>query len=104
MLCKEEVIVLRHYLKEGLPKTAIAEKLGINRRTVHRYSCNGKEDPRYGPRPPRLSKLDSYKGYLLGRIQTYPELSARRLLAEIRSLGYQGGYTILKDYLRSRRL
>ena len=50
-----------------------------------------------------MSKLDSYKGYLLGRIQTYPELSARRLLAEIRSLGYQGGYTILKDYLRSRR-
>lgn len=103
MLSKEEVIVLRHYLKEGLAKTVVAEKLGINRRTVHRYLCNGKEEPQYGPRPPRASKLDSYKGYLLGRIQTYPELSAQRLLTEIRILGYQGGYSILKDYLRAHR-
>ena len=33
---KEKVILLRHYLKEGIPKTAIAGMLGINRRAVHR--------------------------------------------------------------------
>ena len=103
MLSKEELIVLRHYVKEGLTKTAIAKTLGINRRTVHRYLSNGKDEPDYGPRPPRPSKLDHYKVYLLGRIETYPELSASRLLAEVRDLGYRGGYTILKDYLRSHR-
>ena len=40
MLSKEELIVLRHYVKEGLTKTAIAKTLGINRRTVHRYPSN----------------------------------------------------------------
>jgi transposase len=103
MLSKEEFIVLRHYVKEGLTKTAIAKTLGINRRTVHRHLSDGKEEPEYGPRPPRPSKLDHYKGYLMGRIETYPELSAQRLLSEIRSLGYQGGYTTLKDYLRVKR-
>ena len=70
MSSKEEVTVLRHYLKERLPKTAIAEKLGINRWTAHRYLCKGNEEPRYDPRPPRPSKSGSYKGYLLGRMQT----------------------------------
>ena len=37
MLSKEVSAMLSHYLKEGLSKTAIARKLGINRRTVHRY-------------------------------------------------------------------
>ena len=103
MLSKEELIVLRHYVKEGLTKTAIAKTLGINRRTVHRHLSNGKEEPEYGPRSPRPSKLDHYKVYLSGRIETYPELSASRLLAEVQDLGYEGGYTILKDYLRSHR-
>ena len=34
MLSKEELSVLRHYVKEGLTKTAIAKTLGINRRTA----------------------------------------------------------------------
>jgi DNA-binding NarL/FixJ family response regulator len=34
MLSKEELILLHHYLKEGLAKTTIATKLGISRSTV----------------------------------------------------------------------
>ena len=37
MLSKDELIVLRHYLKEVLMKTAIAKTLGANRRVVHGY-------------------------------------------------------------------
>jgi hypothetical protein len=33
MLSKEELILLHHYLKEGLAKTTIATKLGISRHT-----------------------------------------------------------------------
>ena len=43
MLSKEEVAVLCHYVKERLPKTAIAEMLRSNRLTVLRYLCNGNE-------------------------------------------------------------
>lgn len=52
MLNKEDFILLHHFLKEGLSKSAIAGKLGINRRTVYRYLENGKTEPRYGPRAP----------------------------------------------------
>lgn len=34
MLSKEEHIVLGHYVKEGLSKTAIVKTFGINRRTA----------------------------------------------------------------------
>ena len=33
MLSKEELILLHHYLKEGLTKTTIATRLGISRRS-----------------------------------------------------------------------
>ena len=90
MLSKEELIVLRHYVKEGLTKTAIAKTLGINRRTVHRNLSNGKDEPGYGPRPKRPSKLDHYKVYLLGRIETFPELSAQTFVVRGSGSGIRG--------------
>ena len=84
MLSKEELILLHHYLKEGLAKTTIATRLGISRRTVHRYVTTGKAEPQYGPRQSRVSKLDPYQKYLRGRVLAYPELSGARLLQELR--------------------
>lgn len=101
MLSREGLIVLRHYMKEGLTKKGIAARLGISRRTVHRYLASGKAEPSYGPRPRRPSKLDPYKAYLGARMGVYPELSAVRLLGEIQALGYRGKYTVVKDYVRS---
>jgi transposase len=103
MLSKEAVIVLQHYLQEGLSKTAIARKLGVTRRTVQRYAKSGKTAARYGPRPPRPAKLDPYVAYLRERLTAYPELSAVRLLAEVRPLGFTGGYTAVKDFVRRHR-
>lgn len=103
MLSKEDYIIMQHYLKEGLSKTAIAHKLGINRRTVHRYLKSGKSEPGYKPRPPKPSLLDPFKHYIGSRLEAYPELSAQRLLTEITELGYQGKYTILKNYVQSQR-
>ena len=51
MMRKAEIIELRHYVKEGLPKTSVAEKLAINRRTGNRYLHNGKEESQSGPDP-----------------------------------------------------
>jgi transposase len=103
MLRKETVIVLRHYEQEGLSTAAIAKKLGISQRTVQRYRKSGKIEPSYGPRPAVATKLDPYRDYLQRRLATYPELSAVRLLSEIRALGYAGGYTAVKDYVRTQR-
>jgi len=103
MLSKEAVIVLRHYLEEGLSQSAIARKLGVSRRTVYRYQRSGRIAPSYEPRPPRPSPLDPYKAYIRGRLEAYPELSAVRLLQEIQALGYPGKYTSVKDFVRAQR-
>jgi transposase len=51
---------------------------------------------------PRKSKLDPYKAKI-GHLVCQKRLSAVRVLEEIRELGYQGGYSILKDYIRMIR-
>jgi transposase len=102
----ESHVLLRHYLAEGLTKTAVAERLGISRRTVSRWIRSGEldrdldEPVRYKPRPPVPRKLDPYREIIGARLEAYPKLSSVRLLEEIRAAGYDGGYTQLKEYVR----
>lgn len=109
MIGWEDRVLFRHYLEEGMTKTAIAERLGISRRTVGRWIRKGEldrdpeEPPRYKPRPPVTRKLDPYKGIIEVRLKDYPKLSSVRLLEEIRAAGYEGGYTQLKAYVREVR-
>ena len=83
MLSKEEFYVLKHYLDEGVSKTAIAKKMGISRMTVHRHSTSDKTEPVYGSPQSRTTLLDPYKDYIRGRLKIYPELSAVRIFKEI---------------------
>lgn len=109
MIGWEGRVLLRHYLAEGLTKTAIAERLGINRKTVSRWIRGGELDRdldeplHYKPRPPVARKLDPYKAIIHERLDTYPKLSSVRLLEEIRAAGYAGGYTQLKEHVRQVR-
>ena len=103
MLSKEVFIVVTHYLQEGLSKSETARRLGVNRSTIHRYLKSGKDSPRYEPRPPQQSVIDPFKDYMRGRLESYPELSATRLMAEIIEIGYHGKYTTVKDFIRRVR-
>ena len=47
--------------------------------------------------------LAPFERYLRERIAAVPELTGSRLYREIRGLGYAGGYTVLKDFLRQVR-
>ena len=100
----------RHYLEQGVSKSALAHQLGIGWDTIHRWIRAGDLDRdldagpvQYGPRPPVATKLDAFKAILRARLDAYPELSAVRLLEEIRAAGYTGGYTQLKEYVRRMR-
>jgi transposase len=104
----ERRVLLRHYLDHGLTVTEISRELGISRQTVYRWIKSGEldrevEEVRYGPRPPVPTKLEPYKGIIRDRLEEFPELTAVRLLAEIRAAGYPGGYTQLKEYVRTVR-
>ena len=53
-------------------------------------------------RKPRPSKLDVYKP-VIQELVGKKDLTATRVLREIRALGYEGGYSVLKEYVRSIR-
>ncbi len=58
---------------------------------------------RYRPRPPVARKLDPYKGIIRSRLEAHPKLSAQRLFDEIRKAGHDGGYSQVRDHVRSVR-
>lgn len=103
-------MLLRHYLEQGTSKSELARQFGVSRDTIHRWIREGDLDRdlegdavRYGPRPPAATKLDPYKPIIEARLAAYPELSAVRLLDEIRAAGYAGGYSQLKAFVRRVR-
>jgi len=103
-------ILLKDYLEQGMTKTAVAEKFGVSRRTVYHWIKTGQLDRdlspealRYGPRPPVPRKIDPYTSIILERLDAYSELSAVRLFEEIKAAGYPGGYSQVKEYVRTVR-
>ncbi|MEM9294156.1 MAG: IS21 family transposase [Acidobacteriota bacterium] len=61
------------------------------------------ERVRYTPRPPVERKLDPYREWIEARLEAFPKLSAVRLFEEIQKSGYEGGYTQVKEYVRTVR-
>lgn len=110
MIGRETRMLLRHYLEQGGSKSALARQWGISRDTIHRWIRDGDlgrdldaAAVRYGPRPAVPTKLDRFKAVIEDRLAAYPDLSAVRLLDEIRAAGYDGGYSQLKAFVRRVR-
>jgi transposase len=98
-----EIVLIHDLKRQGLSVSAIARQLGLDRKTVRRHLERGLEAPTYGPRAPQPTLIECYEDYLAARVAAYPELSGKRLLREIREMGYAGGYTRLTDFLREVR-
>jgi transposase len=92
---------LQELKRQGLSITQIATVTGFNRRTIRKYLTQP-ATPRYGPRPPRPTKLAPFHAYLAKRLSA-GVWNAKVLLREIQERGYTGGYTVLKDYLKPQR-
>src|SRR5438445_1539189 len=98
-----ELVMILDLHRQGLSVSAIARRVGIDRKTVRKYIERGLEPPAYGPRKPRARRLEPFQGYLRQRVIAYPGLTGSRLLREIREHGYGGGYTAVTDFLREVR-
>jgi transposase len=90
--------------RQGLSVAAIARRTGRDPKTIRKYIARGLEPPTYGPRrPPQPSKLAPFESYLRERVAAFPDLTAVRLLREVRERGYEGAYTAVKRFLRGVR-
>ena len=103
-------MLLKHYLDQGVSKTELSRRFGVNRRTIHTWVKTGQLDRdlaagarAYSPRPPVAHKLDLYKPIIDARLEEFPKLSARRLFDEVRAAGYPGSYERVNDYVRATR-
>ena len=84
----------------GLSIREIARELGVSRNSVRKY-LRSPGVPKEEPRRKRPSKLDPYTDHIDTRLSEGLD-NCVVLLRELRSLGYSGGYTILKDYVQPR--
>jgi len=98
-----ELVVILDLHRQGLSVSAIARRVGIDRKTVRKYIARGLEPPVYQARQPRPAKVAAFGPYLRERVAAYPDLTGRRLHREIGDLGYGGGYTAVKEFLRGVR-
>lgn len=110
MYARETRVLLRHYLEQGVGKSELARRFGVSRRTIYHWIETGQLDrdldnapATYRPRPPVPRKLDPFRGIIQERLQAFPDLTAQRLFDEVRAAGYPGGYTQVKEYVRSIR-
>ena len=86
---------------QGRSVREIARMLGVSRNSVRKY-LRAPEVPTAKPRPPRPSRLDPYKDYVRVRLADGLD-NCVVLLRELRARGYDGGISILKDYVRPFR-
>jgi transposase len=87
----------------GASVNRIALSLGISRRTVQRALGDVEQarggSPESTPRPTtaRARKVDAYEPAIADLLARYPDITVRRIVEELRPLGYTGGYTVLSE-------
>ena len=89
--------ILDYSQRQRLSAAQIALKMGLDPRTVGKWLNAGAYQLRQSTQ--RSSKLDSFKSSIVRLLETHP-YSATQVFQRIREAGYDGGYTVVKDYVR----
>jgi len=101
MIDFETFLKIKHlHRHDGLKSSQIADAIGHDDRTV----CKWLNENQYRPRKPSVksSKLDAFKDDILRMLEAHP-YSAVQVLQRIRDDGFDGGYSIVKEYVRKVR-
>ena len=102
MLGEEGYVEIHVMHRQGMSIKAICRELGISRTTVRKY-LRAEGVPKAQLRAARPTKLDEYRDYLNARVDAArPDwIPATVLFDEILALGYRGGLTVVRSYLRT---
>lgn len=98
MLKLEAWMDIRDLHRQGHSIRTITQLTGLARNTVRRVIRQ--PAPQAATKRERSSRLDPFKSYLQARHSEYA-LSAVRLLAEIRGMGYSGGIDVVRRFIHS---
>ena len=101
MLTPDQISEL-HRLRwvEKWPLRKIARHMRIGRRTIAKYLD---APAAKAARRDRASKLDPFKPAIADLLRQDPDANAPVIAQRLKPLGYDGGFTIIKDYLRILR-
>ena len=102
MLTAEQVNTIHHlHFAERWSMRKIARHLHLGRRTISQYLAT----PAHSAAPrQRPSKLDPFKTTIAELLEQDAEASAVVIAQRLRPLGFDGGLSILKEYLHAVRV
>jgi transposase len=100
MIDRGQYMDIKELRSEGLSIRDIARRTGVSRNTVRRVLRG--EHPMQVQAGARGSMLEPYRDYVRERFERY-QLSAVRLIEEIRPMGYTGSLSTLRRYLQGLR-
>src|SRR5512136_262556 len=101
MLKVEDRFMIKDLHRKGVTISDIARITGHDRKTI-RAILDGPVNPPPQKREARAKKLDPFVPYLEKRIEE-GVLNCNKLLDEISRQGYQGGYGLIKTFVRPHR-
>ena len=93
---------IKYLASQGMQVARVAARLGICRQTVYNHLNRKADTPFPKPRSKRPSKLDPFKAYIRARLESF-DLPATVLFEEIKTKGYDGSLTILREFVRPLR-
>jgi transposase len=91
----------REHFVRGVSIKELVRRTGLSRNTI-RAALRSSEPPAFRCSE-RLSKLDPFKDEIHRLLKDDPRLTGVRVREEIEPLGFDGGKTIVDDYLREMR-
>ena len=101
MLNYETFCQIRDHLgRQQLTVAQTARALALDPRTVAKWAGVEQFRPRAGM--PRVGKLEAFKGQIVRWLDSHP-YSAQQIFQRLREAGYDGGVTIVKDYVHDIR-
>lgn len=101
MIDYEAFCKIKHYREEArLTLAQTARALGLHPLTVAKWAKREQYRPKQSTSRP--SKLDPFKPHIVCWLETHP-YSAAQILQRLREAGFEGSYTIVKDYVSQVR-
>jgi transposase len=87
--------------QKGLSYSELGRKYNIDRRTAKKYA-ESETRPVYSLTDSKPSKLDPYKVQIMLWLEEAP-YSAMKIWEKVREQGFEGGYTVVKQYVRGKK-